>query len=114
MNGMKILVTGASGFVGSHVTRLLVERGCEVRVLLRGSSSREWIKDLALEVSEGSLADAQTLERAVIGVDRVVHVAGAVSAPSRAAYFEHNAHGTRRLVEACLKSGSVISRFVMI
>ncbi len=110
----KVLVTGASGFVGSHVTRLLVERGCEVRVLLRGSSSREWLKGLPLEVSEGSLADAASLERAVDGVEGVVHVAGVVTAPNRDAFFEHNSQGTRRLVEACLRSAPRLRRFVLL
>lgn len=111
---MKILVTGASGFVGSHVTRLLVERGCKVVVLLRGSSSRDWLGGLDIEMREGSLSDAGSLTRAVSGVERVVHVAGAVTAPSRELFFEHNAHGTRRLVEACLASSPGVSRFVLI
>lgn len=111
---MKVLVTGASGFVGSHVTRLLVERGCEVAALLRGSSSREWLKGLPVELREGSLSDLSSLERAVVGVDRVVHVAGVVHAPNREGYFEHNAHGTRRLIEACASHNPGLSRFVLI
>lgn len=111
---MKVLVTGASGFVGSHVTRLLIERGCDVAVLLRGSSSREWLEGLPLEIREGSLSDQSSLEKAVLGVDRVVHVAGVVHAPNREGYFEHNAKGTRRLIEACATQNPTLSRFVLI
>lgn len=110
----RILVTGASGFVGSHATRLLVERGCEVRVLLRGSSSRQWLDGLPVEIREGSLSDSESLGRAVVGVDRVVHIAGVVTAPNRKAFFEHNAKGTRRLVEACVRKNPGIQRFVLL
>jgi nucleoside-diphosphate-sugar epimerase len=111
---MKVLVTGASGFVGSHVTQLLLERGCEVAVLMRASSSRTWLSGHDVEVREGSLSDPEGLKRAVRGMDRVVHVAGVVTAPNREGFFEHNAHGTRRLVEACLQENPGLSRFVLI
>jgi dihydroflavonol-4-reductase len=72
---MTTLVTGAAGFLGSHVTRQLVARGEDVRVLMRASSSNRAISDLPLEYVTGDLRDAASLERAMKGVRRVFHVA---------------------------------------
>ncbi len=72
----KTLVTGASGFVGSFVTRALVERGDDVRVALRASSSRAALAGLAVEEATVQLGDRTALRRALRGVDRVFHVAG--------------------------------------
>src|SRR6516165_3064476 len=62
---MTTLVTGAAGFLGSHVARQLVARGDDVRVLLRVSSSNRAISDLSLEYVTGDLRDASSLERAM-------------------------------------------------
>ena len=70
------LVTGATGFVGSHVARALVERGDDVRVTLRASSSREALEGLDVDVAVAQLGDRAALRRALRGVDRVFHVAG--------------------------------------
>src|SRR5260370_41344371 len=75
MSGVKILVTGAAGFLGSHVPRQLVARGADVRVLLGPSSNNRAIADLPLEYVTGDLRDAASLERALPGVGRVFHVA---------------------------------------
>ena len=65
---MTTLVTGAAGFLGSHVARQLVARGEDVRVLVRASSSNRAISDLSLEYVTGDLRDAASLERAMNGV----------------------------------------------
>src|SRR5437016_14359812 len=75
MSGEKTLVTGAAGFLGSHVTRQLVARGADVRVLLRPSSNNRAIADLPLEYVTGDLRDSASLDRALTGVRRVFHVA---------------------------------------
>src|SRR5258708_12734377 len=72
---MTTLVTGASGFLGSHVARQLVARGDDVRVLLRASSHNRAISDLSLEYVTGDLRDPSSLDRALKGVKRVFHVA---------------------------------------
>src|SRR5256884_9556934 len=72
---MTTLVTGAAGFLGSHVARQLVARGDDVRVLLRASSTNRAIADLSLEYVTGDLRDPASLDRAMRGVKRVFHVA---------------------------------------
>ena len=104
---MKVLVTGASGFTGSHLARALVESGQEVRALVRRTSSLDLLKDVDVEPFEGDLSDESRLRRAVQGVDKVFHVA-AVYREARLSdrhYHEVNVLGTRRLAEAALAEG---------
>jgi dihydroflavonol-4-reductase len=72
---MTTLVTGASGFLGSHIARELISRGEDVRVLMRPSSTNRAVGDLSLEYVTGDLRDPASLERAVAGVQCVFHVA---------------------------------------
>src|SRR5689334_25148643 len=72
---MATLVTGATGFVGLHVTRLLVDRTKDVRVLVRPTSERRFIQNLPVEFFEGDLRDASSLSGALDGVNNVFHVA---------------------------------------
>lgn len=69
MTGAKKLVVGASGFVGSHVTRQLVERGDDVRVLIRQTSSTKAIEDLDVEYHYGDIFDDDALRAAMAGVE---------------------------------------------
>jgi nucleoside-diphosphate-sugar epimerase len=104
---LKVLVTGASGFTGSHLARLLVETGHRVRALVRRTSALDLLNDVEVERFEGDLSDEGTLRRAVEGVDRVYHVA-AVYREARlpdSYYHEINVLGTRRLAEAALAAG---------
>ena len=72
---MTTLVTGATGFVGSHVARLLVNQGHTVRIFCRKASNADILADLSIERAEGDLRDAASIERAMRGVRRVFHVA---------------------------------------
>src|SRR6266566_1899832 len=107
MSGEKTLVTGASGFLGSHVTRQLVARGADVRVLLRASSNNRAIADLPLEYFTGDLRDAASLERALAGVQRVFHVAAdyRLWAKRSQDIYDSNVGGTKNLVEAAKRAG---------
>lgn len=104
---MTTLVTGAAGFLGSHVARQLVARGESVRVLLRASSSNRAIADLPLEYVTGDLRDPASLERAVQGVHRVFHVAAdyRLWAKRKQDIYDSNVGGTRNLLEAARKAG---------
>jgi dihydroflavonol-4-reductase len=109
---MTTLVTGASGFLGSHVARQLVARGEDVRVLLRPSSHNRAIGDLSLEYVTGDLRDPSSLERAVKGVQRVFHVAAdyRLWARRKKEIYESNVGGTKNLLEAAKRAG--IEKFV--
>jgi dihydroflavonol-4-reductase len=106
------LVTGATGFLGSHVARLLVERGEHVRVLARASSSSELLEGFPVERITGDLRDAASLARAVAGVDTVYHIAADYRLWARDAreIYESNVTGTKNLLNAAREAG--ISRFV--
>ena len=104
---MTTLVTGAAGFLGSHVARQLVARGEDVRVLVRASSSNRAISDLSLEYVTGDLRDAASLERAMNGVKRVFHVAAdyRLWAKRSQDIYDSNVGGTKNLLAAAKKAG---------
>jgi dihydroflavonol-4-reductase len=104
---MTTLVTGAAGFLGSHVTRQLVARGEEVRVLIRASSSNRAISDLPLEYVTGDLRDPASLERAMKGVRRVFHVAAdyRLWAKRSQDIYDSNVGGTKNLLAAAKAAG---------
>ena len=109
---MTTLVTGASGFLGSHVTRQLVARGDAVRVLLRASSNNRAIADLPLEYVTGDLRDSGSLARALTGVTRVFHVAAdyRLWAKRKQDIYDSNVGGTRNLLDAAKHAG--VSQFI--
>src|ERR1700724_983319 len=104
---MSTLFTGAAGFLGSHVTRQLVARGDDVRVLLRASSTNRAIADLPLEYVTGDLRDPASLERAMKGVKRVFHVAAdyRLWAKRKQDIYDSNVGGTKNLLEAAKRAG---------
>jgi dihydroflavonol-4-reductase len=104
---MTTLVTGAAGFLGSHVTRQLVARGDEVRVLLRASSTNRAIADLSLEYVTGDLRDPASLDRAMRGVKRVFHVAADYRLWARRSQeiYDSNVGGTKNLLDAAKRAG---------
>jgi dihydroflavonol-4-reductase len=104
---MTTLVTGAAGFLGSHVARQLVARGENVRVLVRSSSSNRAISDLPLEYVTGDLRDADSLERATKGVQRVFHVAAdyRLWAKRSQDIYDSNVGGTKNLLAAAKSAG---------
>jgi dihydroflavonol-4-reductase len=104
---MTTLVTGAAGFLGSHVTRQLVARGDTVRVLMRPSSNNRAISDLSLEYVTGDLRDAASLERAMSGMKRVFHVAAdyRLWAKHPQEIYDSNVGGTKNLLAAAKSAG---------
>lgn len=102
----RVLVTGATGLVGSHVTRLLVERGDDVRVTVRDRSRRENLAGLDVEEVRGDVLDRRQLRRALLGVELLFHVAGLTSLRASAdALFRVNVDGTRAVMEEALRAG---------
>jgi dihydroflavonol-4-reductase len=104
---MKTLVTGATGFLGSHVARQLAARGDQVRVLVRRSSDLRALDGLDAERVTGDLRDRSSLDRALAEVTRVFHVAAdyRLWARNPREIYESNVTGTRNLLEASRQAG---------
>jgi dihydroflavonol-4-reductase len=102
----RTLVTGATGFIGAHVTRLLLQRGDEVRATVRGSSPTAALDGLDVEPVRADILDRRAMRRAMRGVDRVFHVAGmAELSATRARIFSVNVEGMRIVLEEALRAG---------
>jgi dihydroflavonol-4-reductase len=104
---MTTLVTGAAGFVGYHVSRLLVERQNNVRVLVRSTSSMRAIEGLPCQRVYGDLRYPSSLSEALEGVKQVFHVAAdyRLWAKNPDEIYENNVTGTRNLISASSKAG---------
>ena len=97
---LKAVLTGATGFVGSHLVDALVERGDAVRAVVRASSHTGRLREQGVELVEADLNDVDALAGAFAGRDVVFHVAGLIKALDPHDYFEVNAEGTRRVADA--------------
>lgn len=100
-----VAVTGATGFVGSHIVGHLNDAGWRVRILTRRLPVSPHYGDAAVEAVIGTLEDRQAVAHLVRDVDAVVHAAGKIKARSHAEFFAANAAGTRLLVEAAIATG---------
>jgi nucleoside-diphosphate-sugar epimerase len=109
---MKALVTGASGFVGSHLADALRRRGHEVTALARSSQKAEALTSQGVGVVPGDLHDSAALARAAAGQDIIYHVAGVVAARDEAEFLRANRDGTRNILTAAEHSGN--PRFVLV
>jgi nucleoside-diphosphate-sugar epimerase len=95
-----VLVTGGTGFVGSHLVEKLVDLSVPVRCLIRRSSSLRYLPAEKVELVYGDLATGEGLAEAAAGAGTIFHVAGVTKAFSREAYFEGNLHGAVNLLRA--------------
>ena len=104
---MLAFVTGATGFLGSHVARVLAEQGAQQRLLVRPTSDLRNIADLNAERVEGDLRDPASIEKALAGCDALFHVAADyrlwVQDPEQ--MYRSNVEGTRALLEAARRQG---------
>jgi dihydroflavonol-4-reductase len=102
---MKVLVTGATGFLGSAIARELVRQGHAVRALVRKTSKLDGLAGLSYEKVEGDILDADSVERALDGVDALIHTAGNTSARPRDKALVHrvNVEGTRTVMAAAAR-----------
>jgi nucleoside-diphosphate-sugar epimerase len=110
---VKVLVTGASGFLGSHIGEAFADAGHQVRTLLRKTSSRSFLQFPHKEAI-GDVTDAASLPAAVADVDAVVHAAGLIKARNEAEFASVNEHGTTNLLRAIAAHNPGLRRFIHI
>lgn len=106
------LVTGASGFVGSHLTDALVARGYRVRCLVRRTSRLAWLPADRVELVYGEVTDSEPLIDAARGIDVIYHVAGITRAETQAEYDRVNADGCAHVARAAARTG--VRRVVLV
>ena len=109
----RVLVTGGTGFVGSHLVEALCRRGLEVTLLVLPQLPTQHLERLGVRVVRGSLDDYDVLAEAVIGKDTIFHVAGLVAAKSEAEFLRVNRDGTKNLVLAAERAG-MHPRFLLV
>ncbi|MFZ3170311.1 MAG: complex I NDUFA9 subunit family protein [Candidatus Methanoperedens sp.] len=107
-----ILVTGGTGFVGSHLVNRLSQEKIRSRCLVRKSSNIEKLKKPVIDLAFGDLTDEESLKKALEGVDTVVHLIGIIVEKKGATFEIIHTQGTRNLVKACKKAG--VRRFIYI
>ncbi|MEE9288259.1 MAG: NAD-dependent epimerase/dehydratase family protein [Bacteroidota bacterium] len=111
---LRALVTGATGFIGSHLVEHLLQKGWTVRCLLRSSSNPRWLKGLPVEIVQGDYFNRKTLQPSLEGSDYVYHAAGLTKAKAKQDYYRANHAVTRNLLEATKEFNPEIRRFVYI
>ncbi len=100
-----ILVTGGTGFIGSHLIKRMRQEGLAVRAVVRNPAKATGLRDLGVEVAPGDISDKASLEKAAQGIERVVHLVGIIQEAPGATFQSVHVDGTRNLVEAARKAG---------
>lgn len=113
---MKILVTGASGFIGSYIVEEALRQGLETWAAVRPTSSRRYLNDGRIHFINLNLSSQEDLEKELEGhdFDYIVHAAGATKCLHAQDFYRVNTEGTRHLVDAILHLGMPIKRFIFI
>jgi len=111
---LRALVTGANGFVGSHLVEGLLSKGYQVICLVRKTSNLRWLSGLNVEYAYADISEKESLKNVLKDVDFVFHAAGLTKAKSREEYFKANYQGTKNLLEVCVENNPQIKKFIYI
>ena len=115
MNNKQIaVVTGANGFVGSHLVDYLLTKNFEVRCIVRKSSNLQWLKGKEVKIYDCGLFDKNKLREAFNGVNYIFHVAGVVKAKDEAGYFKGNVEATKVLLEVAAEMKDQLKKFIVV
>jgi len=108
------VVTGANGFVGSHLIDNLLNKGWKVRCIVRKSSNLKWLDKKNIEIYDCGLFDKDGLRKAFKDANYIFHVAGVVKSKTKEGYFTGNVETTRNLLEVALENTSSIKKFLVV
>ncbi|RMH73611.1 MAG: NAD-dependent epimerase/dehydratase family protein [Gemmatimonadetes bacterium] len=111
---MRALVTGANGFIGSHLCERLLERNYTVRCLVRPTSDLKWIYRLPVEYVNGSVEDLDSLRRAIQDVDYVFHGAAVTKAKTPETYYRVNTKGAEHIFQVCYETRSALRKCIFV
>jgi nucleoside-diphosphate-sugar epimerase len=108
---MKALITGATGFIGSHLTEALLKQGFEVACLVRDTSNLRYLEGLNVKFLKGDCTAPESLAASVKNVDYIFHIAGLTKARSEDDFFNVNVKGTDNIVKATINNNTALKRF---
>lgn len=108
------VVTGASGFVGSHLVDKLLEQGHHVKCILRKTSSKKWLQGKNVEIIDCGLFDKESLKEVLKDANYLYHVAGVVKAKTNEEYIKGNVEATRTLLQALVEINPGIKRVLIV
>lgn len=108
------VVTGANGFVGSHLVDLLLSKNFKVKCITRRSSNLKWLSGKDVEIIDCGLFDKEGLKRAFTGADYIFHVAGVVKSKTPEGYFQGNVETTRTILDAALEVKDTIKKILIV
>ncbi len=111
---MKALVTGAAGFIGSHLVEALIRKGYEVTCIARKTADLRWISALRINCLYGDLSDPASYSRGITGFDYIFHLAGLTKAVSEQAFFSANTENTEKLLQVVAEQNPAVRRFVFL
>ncbi|MEE9167324.1 MAG: NAD-dependent epimerase/dehydratase family protein, partial [Candidatus Neomarinimicrobiota bacterium] len=111
---MKSLVTGASGFIGSHLVERLVDEGHRVTALVRKTSRLRWLENDSVQLVTGDIRNPDSLVGAVKNQDLIFHVAGTIRARRMKEFAETNHEGSRNLINTVIKHNPGVKKFVYV
>lgn len=109
---MKVLITGASGFIGSHIADLLSDKGFEITCLVRKTSNLRWLEGKDYTILPIDFFDMNALKKVVKNQDYVYHIGGATFAKNEAAFMTSNYEVTKNLLTAISEVNKDIKRFL--
>ncbi len=109
---MKALITGATGFIGSHLVEKLLSKGYEITCLTRGVSASGWLEGLDLNFIQGDCSDRESLCNIASGYDYIFHLSGLTKTHTKDNFYSVNSKGTENIIEATIKKNPNVKRFI--
>jgi nucleoside-diphosphate-sugar epimerase len=111
---VKVFITGATGFIGSHLADALLKKNCYIKCLVRKTSNLRWLQDKGIEMVYGDLFSNDVLAEAVKDVDYVYHIAGVTFAKKKEDYYRGNSEATKNFIDTVYSSNPGLRRFVFV